>query len=131
MTAKIGLIFAVQLILPGRPSDFCKHLTDRHHIAQNQTISKSVGDTGKIRQTAWQNQSDVTKIGSTTVCVIWALQVSQIKLKISFFFRLAQSAKRRVRLNSYFQCLWKQTPNLALEHGQTKTRTVALLRNPP
>jgi hypothetical protein len=33
--AKIGLIFAVRLILPGRPSDFCKHLTDRYHIAQN------------------------------------------------------------------------------------------------
>jgi hypothetical protein len=35
-TAKIGPIFAVRLILPGRLSDFCKHLTDRHHIAQNQ-----------------------------------------------------------------------------------------------
>jgi hypothetical protein len=34
-TAKIGPIFAVRLILPGRLSDFCKHLTDRHHIAQN------------------------------------------------------------------------------------------------
>ncbi len=36
-TAKIGPTFAVQLILPGRPSDFCKHLTDAHHIAQNRT----------------------------------------------------------------------------------------------
>ncbi len=36
-TAKIGLIFAVRPILPGRPSDFCKHPTDGHHIAQNQT----------------------------------------------------------------------------------------------
>jgi hypothetical protein len=26
-------------------------------------ISKLVGEPGKIRQTAWQNQSDVTKIG--------------------------------------------------------------------
>ncbi len=34
-TAKIGLIFAVRPILPGRLSDFCKHLTDGHHIAQN------------------------------------------------------------------------------------------------
>ncbi len=36
-TAKIDLIFAVQPILPGRLSDFCKHPTDGHHIAQNQT----------------------------------------------------------------------------------------------
>ncbi len=35
-TAKIGLIFVVWLILPGHQSDFCKHPTDRHHIAQNQ-----------------------------------------------------------------------------------------------
>jgi hypothetical protein len=34
-TAKIGLIFAVRLILPGGLSNFCKHPTDRHHIAQN------------------------------------------------------------------------------------------------
>jgi hypothetical protein len=27
-TAKIGPIFAVQLILPGCPSNFCKHPTD-------------------------------------------------------------------------------------------------------
>jgi hypothetical protein len=32
-------------------------------------ISKLVREPGKIAQTAWQNQSDVTKIGSTTVCV--------------------------------------------------------------
>jgi hypothetical protein len=36
-TAKIGPIFVVRLNLPGCPSDFCKHLTDGHHIAQNQT----------------------------------------------------------------------------------------------
>jgi hypothetical protein len=36
-TAKIGPIFAVRLILPGCLSDFCMHLTDRHHIAQNLT----------------------------------------------------------------------------------------------
>jgi hypothetical protein len=36
-TAKMGPIFAVRLILPGCPSNFCKHLTDEHHIAQNRT----------------------------------------------------------------------------------------------
>jgi hypothetical protein len=30
-------------------------------------ISKLVGELGKIGQTAWQNQLDVTKIGSATV----------------------------------------------------------------
>jgi len=33
-TAKIGLIFAVRPILPGRLSNFCKHPTDGQHIAQ-------------------------------------------------------------------------------------------------
>ncbi len=32
-------------------------------------ISKSVREPGKIAWTAWQNWSDMTKIGSTTVCV--------------------------------------------------------------
>jgi hypothetical protein len=32
-------------------------------------ISKLVREPGKIGQTAWQNWSDVTKIGSATVCV--------------------------------------------------------------
>jgi hypothetical protein len=36
-TAKVGLIFAVLSILPGCLSDFCNHLTNRNHIAQNQT----------------------------------------------------------------------------------------------
>ena len=36
-TAKIGEIFAVQLILPVPLSDFGKHPTDGHHIAQNRT----------------------------------------------------------------------------------------------
>ncbi len=36
-TAKISLILAVRLILPGQLSDFCKHLTDGHYIAQNWT----------------------------------------------------------------------------------------------
>jgi hypothetical protein len=35
-TAKIGPILDVRLILPGCPSDFCKHPIDGHHIAQNQ-----------------------------------------------------------------------------------------------
>jgi hypothetical protein len=33
-TAKIGLIFAVRPILPDCMSDFCKHPTNGHHIAQ-------------------------------------------------------------------------------------------------
>ena len=32
-------------------------------------ISKLVGEPGKIGHTAWQNWSDMTKIGSATVCV--------------------------------------------------------------
>ncbi len=36
-------------------------------------ISKLVREPGKIRQTAWQNQLDVTKIGSATVRVNEAL----------------------------------------------------------
>jgi hypothetical protein len=43
-----------------------------HKIGQRDRkipISKSVGEPGKIGQTAWQNQSDVTKIGSATVRV--------------------------------------------------------------
>ncbi len=32
-------------------------------------ITKLDGEPGKIGRTAWQNQLDVTKIGSTTVCV--------------------------------------------------------------
>ncbi len=56
-TVKIGPIFTVRLILPGRLSDFCKHLTDRHHIAQNQTESTE-NSYLKIDQRAWQNQTD-------------------------------------------------------------------------
>ncbi len=78
-TAKIGLIFAVRPILPGCLSDFCKHPTNGHH--KNGTrdrkipISKLVGEPGKIGRTAWQNQLDVTKIGSATVRVNGALLV--------------------------------------------------------
>ncbi len=38
-------------------------------------ISKSVGEPCKIGQTAWQNWSDVTKIGSATVRVNGALKI--------------------------------------------------------
>ncbi len=34
-TAKIGPIFAVRQILPGRPCHFCEHPTNGHHILQN------------------------------------------------------------------------------------------------
>ncbi len=51
-TAKICLIFVVRLILPGRPSDFCKYPTDGHHIAQNWT-ERYENYYLKIRQTAW------------------------------------------------------------------------------
>jgi len=54
-TAKIGLIFAVRLILPGHPSDFCKHLTNRHHIAQNHT-ERLENSYLRIGQRAWQNR---------------------------------------------------------------------------
>jgi hypothetical protein len=37
-------------------------------------ISKSVGEPGKIRQTLWQNQPNVTKIGIATVRVNGALK---------------------------------------------------------
>jgi hypothetical protein len=63
---KIGLIFTVWLILPGRQSNFYKLPTDRHHIAQNQTeigkflsqnrsesLAKSDGQPSKISRT-WQ-----------------------------------------------------------------------------
>jgi hypothetical protein len=79
-TAQIGLIFAVKLILPGCLSNFCKHLTDRHHIAQNQTeigkflsqnrlvsLAKSYGQPGKNQWeainckqiTRWQHVSQL------------------------------------------------------------------------
>jgi hypothetical protein len=77
----------VKLILPGHPSNFCKHLTDRHHIAQNQTeigkflsqkqsvrLAKSYGQPGK-------NQLDVTKIGSATVHVNGALAMFGLTFK--------------------------------------------------
>ncbi len=73
-TAKISLIFAVQLILPGHLSDLCKHLTDGHHIAQNQ-MERYENSYLKISQRAWQNRLDVTKIGSATVRVNGALSV--------------------------------------------------------
>jgi hypothetical protein len=56
-TVKIGLIFVVPLILPGRLSNFCKHPTDRHHIAQNQT-ERYQNSYIKISQRAWQNWTD-------------------------------------------------------------------------
>jgi hypothetical protein len=79
-TAKIGLIFAVQLILPGHLSDFCKHLTDitLHKIEWRDRkipISKLVGEPSKIGCTACQNLSDMTKIGSATVHVNGAYEV--------------------------------------------------------
>jgi hypothetical protein len=74
-TAKISLIFAVQLILPSHPSDFVSigptNIT-LHKIRRKDRkipISKLVRKTGKIGQTAWQNRLDVTKIGSVTVPV--------------------------------------------------------------
>ncbi len=57
-TAKISPIFAIRPILPGRPSDFCKHPTDRHTLHKIRwrntkiPISKFVREPGKIRQTA-------------------------------------------------------------------------------
>jgi hypothetical protein len=56
-TAKIGPMFAVRLILPGLPSDFCKHPTDRHHITQN-LIEIYENSYFKIGQRAWQNWMD-------------------------------------------------------------------------
>ncbi len=67
-TAKISLIFAIRLILPGCLSNFCKHPTDEHYIAQNQ-MERQENSYLKIGQRAWQNWSDMTKIGSTTNCV--------------------------------------------------------------
>jgi hypothetical protein len=43
-----------------------------HEIGQRDrkiSISKSVGEPGKIGQTAWQNQWHMTKIGCATVLV--------------------------------------------------------------
>jgi hypothetical protein len=67
-TALISLIFAVQLIFVTiRSMDITLHkIGQRDRII---AISKSVGEPGKIGQTAWQNWSDVTKIGSATFCV--------------------------------------------------------------
>ncbi len=68
---KLVRFFAVRLILPGCLSDFCKHLTDGHHIAKNQTESYE-NSYLKIGWTAWQNRFDVTKIRSANVRVNWA-----------------------------------------------------------
>ncbi len=49
-----------------------------HKIGQRERkipISKSVGEPGKIGQTAWQNWSDMPKIRSTTVRVNGALKI--------------------------------------------------------
>jgi hypothetical protein len=53
--AKISLIFAVRLILPGHPFDFSKHLTNGHHIAQNHT-ERLENSYLRISQRAWQNR---------------------------------------------------------------------------
>jgi hypothetical protein len=41
-------------------------------------VSKLVGEPCKIEQTAWQNQSHVTKIGSATVRVNGALNIKKL-----------------------------------------------------
>ncbi len=74
-TAQISQIFAVRPNLPGCPSDFCKHRPidiTLHKIGwrdRKTPISKLVGEPGRFGQTTWQNQLDLTKIGSATVRV--------------------------------------------------------------
>jgi hypothetical protein len=53
---KISPIFAVRLILPRHLSDFCKHLTDGHHIAQNRRRDRKIPISKSVR--AWQNWTD-------------------------------------------------------------------------
>jgi hypothetical protein len=72
-------------------------------------ISKLVGEPGKIGQTAWQNQSDVTKIGSTTVRVNEGLGIT---------IQHRESKHAPPREHHRMQCLWidRLAPQLCLHY---------------
>ncbi len=72
-----------------QPTDITLHKIGRRD--RKIPISKSVGETGKIGQTVWQNWLDMTKIGSATVYVNGALQTGPIgKLECLFLARISR-----------------------------------------